>query len=83
MIRRRSTLLNQWGLPLGLALLTLFGLFSALLGQGGIWWALSWIALVLPLLVAFRHILRASISSGGSAHARPRRCPSGECGDAY
>lgn len=72
-MRRRSMLLDQWGWPLGLALLTLSGLLSALLGQGGIWWALSWIALVLPLLVALRHILRASISSGAFAHARPRR----------
>ncbi|WP_269769770.1 hypothetical protein [Flavisphingomonas formosensis] len=27
-----------WGWPIGLALLTLFGLLSALLGGGGLWW---------------------------------------------
>lgn len=59
MRRRHSTVWRQWGWPLGLALLTLFGLLSALLGQGGVWWVLSWIALGLPLLVALRHILRA------------------------
>lgn len=50
---------GQWGWPLGLALLTLLGLISALLGEGGIWWTLSWSALGLPLLVALWHILRA------------------------
>jgi hypothetical protein len=28
-----------------------FGLLSALLGQGGIWWVLSWVAMAVPLLV--------------------------------
>ena len=40
-----------WRWPMALALLTLFGLLSALLGEGGMWWGLSWIALSLPLLV--------------------------------
>ena len=40
-----------WRWPTVLALLTLFGLLSALLGEGGVWWGLSWIALSLPLLV--------------------------------
>jgi hypothetical protein len=33
------------------AVLTIVGLLSALLGQGGAWWALSWITLTLPLVV--------------------------------
>jgi hypothetical protein len=41
-----------WRWPLVLAGLTLFGLLSALLGEGGVWWALSWIALAAPLIVA-------------------------------
>jgi hypothetical protein len=41
----------------------LFGLLSALLGQGGIWWVLSWIALAVPgltvLCCGVRALLRA------------------------
>jgi Na+/melibiose symporter-like transporter len=33
------------------AVLTVFGLLSALLGQGGAWWALCWITLAIPLVV--------------------------------
>ena len=40
-----------WRWPLVLAVLTLFGLLSALLGEGGVWWVLSWLALAAPLLV--------------------------------
>lgn len=40
-----------WRWPLLLAALVVFGLLSALLGQGGIWWALSWIALAIPLVL--------------------------------
>ncbi len=45
----RSSFIRVWGWPLVLAVLSLFGLLSALLGQGGVWWVLSWIALVVPL----------------------------------
>lgn len=40
-----------WRWPLLLAALSLFGLLSALLGEGGVWWVLSWIALAAPLAV--------------------------------
>ena len=40
-----------WRWPLLLAVLTLVGLVSALLGEGGVWWGLSWIALAIPLAV--------------------------------
>lgn len=40
-----------WRWPALLAILTVFGLICALLGQGGLWWALSWIALAIPLVV--------------------------------
>jgi hypothetical protein len=40
-----------WRWPVVLAGLTLFGLLSALLGQSGVWWGLSWIALTIPLVV--------------------------------
>jgi hypothetical protein len=40
-----------WRWPGLMAVLICFGLASALLGEGGVWWALSWIALAIPLLV--------------------------------
>ncbi len=56
--RPRSAFLHVWGWPLALALLSVFGLLSALLGQGGIWWLLSWIALAAPLAVILRCLWR-------------------------
>ncbi len=46
-----SQLLRIWRWPAVLGVLTIGGLQSALLGQGGIWWLLSWIALTIPLAV--------------------------------
>jgi hypothetical protein len=43
-----------------LAVMTLFGLLSALLGQGGIWWILSWIALAAPVLTVLCCGVRAT-----------------------
>ncbi len=37
--------IRVWRWPVLMAGLSLFGLLSALLGQGGVWWILSWIAL--------------------------------------
>jgi hypothetical protein len=34
-----------------MAVLTVVGLVSALLGEGGVWWGLSWVALAIPLAV--------------------------------
>jgi len=47
----RATGVRVWRWPVLLAVLSVFGLLSALLGQGGIWWVLSWIALATPLMV--------------------------------
>jgi len=47
----RNTAMMIWREPLVLAVLTCLGLTSALLGEGGIWWGLSWIALAIPLVV--------------------------------
>ena len=55
MKRRPSHFAHQWGPPITLAVLTMFGLLSALLGQGGIWWWLSWAALAVPLIVIARY----------------------------
>jgi hypothetical protein len=38
-----------WRWPLLLAALICFGLLAALLGGGGLWWPLSWLALGIPL----------------------------------
>lgn len=48
-----------WPWPIALGLLTIFGLLSALLGQHGIWLALSWAALSIPLIVMVACVLRA------------------------
>ena len=41
--------IRVWRWPSAFAALSVFGLLSALLGQGGIWWVLSWIALAIPI----------------------------------
>lgn len=48
-----------WPWPIALGLLTAFGLLSALLGQQGVWLALSWAALSIPLIVTVACVLRA------------------------
>ncbi|WP_022720209.1 hypothetical protein [Rhodopseudomonas sp. B29] len=45
-----STLRRQWQWPIALAGATVFGLLSALIGEGGVWWSLCWIALASPLV---------------------------------
>jgi len=54
---------SAWRWPLVLAGLTLFGLLSALLGEGGAWWVLSWIALAAPLLTILFFGARALLSA--------------------
>ena len=51
-----KTFLHIWKYPLLLALLTLIGLLSALLGTGA-WHWLSWVALAIPLVLAVRFSL--------------------------
>ncbi|WP_048854256.1 hypothetical protein [Acetobacter syzygii] len=48
-----------WPWPIALGLLTSFGLLSALLGQHGIWLALSWVSLSIPLVVTTVCLIRA------------------------
>jgi len=50
MSARRSSA-QVWRWPVVLALLTVSGLFSALLGQSGVWLPLSWLLLGIPLFV--------------------------------
>jgi hypothetical protein len=54
----RNNAWRLWRWPILLACLIGFGLTSALLGEGGIWWVLSWIALTIPLLVIAATIAR-------------------------
>ena len=46
-----------WGIPVLMAILTVFGLLAALLGVG-IWHLISWIALAIPVYVGFHHWLK-------------------------
>lgn len=48
-----------WPWPIALGQLTTFGLLSALLGQHGVWLALSWAALSIPLIVTVICLIRA------------------------
>lgn len=47
-----------WTIPALLALVTLFGLLAALIGEGGIWWALSWAALAVPCVCSGYYLIR-------------------------
>ena len=55
--RRSLALIWRW--PSLLAVLSIFGLLSALLGQTGFWLPLSWMALAAPLAVAAICIVRS------------------------
>ena len=44
-----------WGAPLILALISIFGLLAALLGTG-IWYVLSWIAMIVPLAIIVKKV---------------------------
>ena len=48
-----------WRWPIALGALTVFGLFSALLGQKGLWLVLSWISLSIPFIVTVVCLLQA------------------------
>lgn len=52
-----------WRWPVVLAALTIFGLLSALLGEGGLWWILSWAALAIPLLAMAVCLVRSRSSN--------------------
>jgi hypothetical protein len=46
-----------YGIPVLLAILTIFGLLAALLGQGS-WHGLSWLALSIPIVLAAGYATR-------------------------
>jgi hypothetical protein len=41
-----------WAAPVGLAVVTVFGLLSALLGDVWIWKGLAWVSLLIPVVTA-------------------------------
>ena len=47
-----------WRWPTLMAVLTVVGLVSALVGEGGVWWGLSWIALAIPIAVMVFCVVR-------------------------
>ncbi len=53
-----KSVLEIFGVPAVLAVLILFGLLSALIGQGGVWFWLSWIALIVPIGVILWFVAR-------------------------
>ncbi|WP_066518544.1 hypothetical protein [Sphingobium cloacae] len=59
----RPSFHRQWGWPTGMAVLSMFGLLSALLGEGGIWWWLSWATPAAPLLVIIYHGNQTRVSA--------------------
>jgi len=54
-----------WLWPAAIAVLTMFGLLSALLGQSGLWWVLSWIALAVPLAVIAWFVVKGQLPRPG------------------
>jgi hypothetical protein len=53
-----------WRWPVLFAVLIVFGLSSALLGQSSFWWGLSWIALSVPLAAIARFVSLSRYSRG-------------------
>lgn len=51
-----------WGAPLMLGVIILFGLLSALLGTG-IWYPLSWAAMLIPLVVISWFFWKSKVSN--------------------
>ncbi len=60
---RKRSFWFVWGWPLALAVLTLFGLLAALLGQEGAWLWLSWSALGVPVGAIIVCVARAARTS--------------------
>jgi hypothetical protein len=52
-----------WGVPAVLAIVTMAGLFSALLGDQVIWKAVGWICLIIPIVTAGWFSLRSGTSN--------------------
>ncbi|WP_141688110.1 hypothetical protein [Bradyrhizobium paxllaeri] len=53
---------RQWTSPAVLAVITVAGL-SALIGEGGIWWAFSWVALAVPCVCSVFYFIRGAFGA--------------------
>ena len=63
-----------WRWPAAIALLTVFGLLSALLGQSAVWWVLSWTTLAVPLAVIVWFVVKGMLAGKNRTNAvQPRR----------
>jgi membrane protein implicated in regulation of membrane protease activity len=58
-----------YGIPALLAILTMFGLLAALLGQGP-WHGLSWLALSFPIVLAAWYATRRAARNGSRRNAQ-------------
>ena len=71
-----------WTIPASLAVVTLFGLLAALVGEGGIWWPLSWALLAVPCVCSGVYLMRGLLPphEGDPGHALRPSCgkPPGE-----
>ncbi len=71
-MRRPRLDLHLWGWPLGLGLLTLVGLLSALIGDGLFWLMLCWAALAVPIAVII-HYSGPALARWATGGERSRR----------
>jgi hypothetical protein len=62
-----------WLWPAAIALLTVFGLLSALLGQSAVWWVLSWIALAVPLAIIVWFVVKGLPGKTRAESVKTRR----------
>lgn len=53
------TVSQIWGMPALLGVISVIGLFSALLGDG-VWDAVSWVTLSLPIVAILWHTIRCA-----------------------
>ena len=65
-----SAFWRQWLRPIVLSVVTVFGLLAALIGETGVWWALSWLMLAAPLLVMAYHLIAAKTLSRRADEAK-------------
>ncbi|WP_294276565.1 hypothetical protein [uncultured Chryseobacterium sp.] len=56
----KNTFLKLWGIPILLALLSVFGLVAALNGDG-IWDLMGWLSLSVPLFLIIKHYYKNPI----------------------